>query len=209
MGEQVPARRLHTSHAFHSSMMEPILASFEEADSRIRLSTPARPFVSTLTGQWAGEEVVRPDYWSRQLRSPVRFADGMRTLMAPGSPAGHEPVYLEAGPGNTLSTFAREVAKAANSASLCLPSLPGPDGRRSDTEETLTALGQMWASGVEIDWEAFHRTERRGRVRLPTYPFERKSYWVGTNPSANGHGAEPRDPFNWFYRAVWREEMLT
>jgi acyl transferase domain-containing protein len=178
--EQVAARRLHTSHAFHSGMMEPILAEFEEAVSRIRLSPPAKPFVSTLTGQWAGDEVAKPDYWSRQLRSAVRFADGMRTLMAPGSPAGNEPVYLEAGPGSTLSTFAREAAKEKGAASMCLLSLPGPDGRRSDTEEMLTSLGQMWASGVEVDWEAFHRPERRFRVRLPTYPFERKRYWSQT-----------------------------
>jgi acyl transferase domain-containing protein/ubiquinone/menaquinone biosynthesis C-methylase UbiE len=207
--EQMPARRLHTSHAFHSSMMEPILAQFEEAVSQIHLSPPGKRFVSTLTGQWAGDEVTSPDYWSRQLRHAVRFADGMRTLMAPGSPAGSESVYLETGPGNTLSTFAREVVKEKGSASLCLPSLPGPDARRSDTEEALVALGRMWASGVEVDWEAFHRTERRSRVRLPTYPFEQKSYWIGTNPSANGQGAETRDPFNWFYQPVWREQKVT
>ncbi len=82
--EKVPARRLHTSHAFHSSMMDPILEQFEDAVSRIKLSAPAMPFVSTLTGNWAGEDVTTPDYWSRQLRRAVRFCgrnadtDGLR-----------------------------------------------------------------------------------------------------------------------------------
>ncbi len=202
--ENVPARPLHTSHAFHSSMMDPILEPFEEAVSRIKLSAPAMPFVSTLTGNWAGEDVTKPGYWSRQLRGAVRFADGMRTMMGCGDLAGKNPIYIEAGPGNTLSTFAREIANGK--ASLCLQSLRGPEARRSDTEETLNALAQLWGNGAEVDWEAFHRTEQRSRISLPTYPFERKTYWVGTNASANSK--EARDPFNWFYRAVWREEPL-
>ncbi len=124
--------------------------------------------------------------------------------MGCGDLAGKNPICIEAGPGNTLSTFAREIANGK--ASLCLQSLPGPDARRSDTEETLNSLGQLWANGVKVDWEAFHRTEQRSRVSLPTYPFERQTYWVGTNASANSE--EARDPFNWFYRAVWREEPL-
>lgn len=204
--EQLPARRLHTSHAFHSSMMDPILEEFEEAVSKIKLSAPAAPFISTLTGNWAGEDVTKPDYWSRQLRRPVRFADGMRTLTGTGNLAGKSPIYIEAGPGNTLSTFARELTNGK--AALCLQSLPGPDGRRSDMEETLNALAQLWANGVDVDWDAFHRTEQRSRVSLPAYPFERQTYWVGAKASTNGHAGEARDPFNWFYRAVWREEPL-
>ncbi|HXR78295.1 MAG TPA: SDR family oxidoreductase [Bryobacteraceae bacterium] len=202
--EHIPARRLHTSHAFHSSMMNPVLEKFEEALSRIKLSKPVVPFVSTLTGNWAGEDVTQPDYWSRQLRQTVRFADGMRTLMSSGDLGLKNPIWIEAGPGNTLSTFTREIAKGKSS--LCLQSLPGPDARRSDTEEMLNSLGQLWANGVEVDWGVFHSTEQRSRISLPAYPFERQTYWVGTNASANS--GEVRDPFNWFYRAIWREEPL-
>jgi len=202
--EKVPARRLHTSHAFHSSMMDPILEQFEEAVSQIQLTRPSVPFVSTLTGDWAGEDVTQPSYWSRQLRRPVRFADGMRTLLSSGDLANKNPICIEAGPGNTLSTFSREIANG--NAALCLQSLPGPDARRSDAEEMLNTLGQLWANGVGVDWEAFHRAERRSRVSLPTYPFERQTYWVGTSASAQNE--EARDPFNWFYRSVWREEPL-
>src|SRR6185437_10714669 len=202
--EHIPARRLHTSHAFHSSMMNPVLEKFEEALSGIKLSRPVVPFVSTLTGNWAGEDVTQPDYWSRQLRQTVRFADGMRTLMSSGDLGLKNPIWIEAGPGNTLSTFTREIAKGKSS--LCLQSLPGPDARRSDTEEMLNSLGQLWANGVEVDWGVFHSTQPRSRISLPAYPFERQTYWVGTNASANS--GEVRDPFNWFYRAIWREEPL-
>ncbi len=201
--EQLPTRRLHTSHAFHSSMMDPILEEFEHAVSRIKLSAPTKPFVSTLTGTWAGEDVTKPDYWSRQLRRAVRFADGIRTMTGSGDLVGKNPIYIETGPGNTLSTFVRELTNGK--AALCLQSLPGPEARRSDMEETLNAVGQLWANGVEVDWCAFHRTEQRSRVSLPTYPFERQTYWVGANASTK---EESRDPFNWFYRAVWREEPL-
>lgn len=207
--ERVPTRRLHTSHAFHSGMMDPILAEFEDVVAGISLSPPATPFVATLTGRWADEAVAKPKYWSQQLRRTVRFSEGVRSLMEPHSRAGKDPVYLETGPGTTLATFTLETAKEQQKTCACLPSLPGPDGRRSDTEEILMTLGQLWAHGVDVDWDAFHRTEQRSRVSLPTYPFERQSYWVGTNSAAHTKGAEVRDPFNWFYRPVWREEALS
>jgi acyl transferase domain-containing protein len=143
--EHIAARRLHTSHAFHSSMMDPILAEFEDAVSLIKLSSPAKPIVSMLTGNWAGEDVARPEYWSRQLRRAVRFADGVHTLMQPGSPVHKNAVYIEAGPGNTLSTFVREITNGK--AVSCLQSLPAANGGRSDTEEMLNTLGQAWAIG--------------------------------------------------------------
>ena len=217
--ETIPARRLHTSHAFHSSMMDPILPEFEDLVSRIKLSKPVTPFVATLTGQWADGFVTEPGYWRAQLRSTVRFADGVRALTEAKSPVGKNPIYLEVGPGGTLTTFVTQVAKdvarrsdnataASNgSAALCLTSIPGPDGQRSDTEEMLAALGQLWVHGIEVDWNGFHRAERRLRVSLPAYPFERQSYWIGTRPEA---AAEPqvRDTSDWFYKAVWRETQL-
>ena len=202
--ENVPVRRLHTSHAFHSSMMDPVLKPFEDAVSKVRLSAPALPFVSTLTGDWAGENVTEPSYWTRQVRFAVRFADGVRTLMNSKYPAGKNPISIEAGPGNALSTFVREIALGKDA--LCVQSLPGPDARRSDMEEALNTLAQLWANGVEVDWESFHRTEQRSRVALPTYPFERRTYWVGAKASLSAES--PRDPYDWFYRALWQVEPL-
>jgi acyl transferase domain-containing protein/SAM-dependent methyltransferase/acyl carrier protein len=200
------ARRLHTSHAFHSSMMDPILAEFEDFVAKVPLAPPSIPVVATLTGAWANGDLQRPDYWSAQLRSTVRFADAVRCVMPPGTSAGKEPAFLEVGPGNTLVTFAGDTIKGDGASPLCLTSLPGPHERRSDTEVTLAALGRLWAHGGAVDWSGFHRTEPRARVSLPTYPFERRSYWIGARtdqPAETPH--EARDTSNWFYRPVWTE----
>jgi acyl transferase domain-containing protein/SAM-dependent methyltransferase len=200
---EIAARRLHTSHAFHSSMMEPILPEFESLVQEIDLGVATIPFVATLTGEWADGSVRDPGYWSAQLRSTVRFADGLRALLAADSPAGKDPVLLEVGPGRTLATFAGETARGA----LCLTSLPAPGEERVDTEVMLDALGHLWANGVAIDWTAFHETELRRRVSLPTYPFERRSYWIGARPDTAAD-AKPRDTAEWFYRPVWHEAPL-
>jgi acyl transferase domain-containing protein/SAM-dependent methyltransferase len=207
--ESVAARRLHTSHAFHSAMMEPILGEFEALVSDVHLNKPSIPFVATLTGEWADGPVTRPEYWSAQLRSTVRFADALQTLMTPNSTIGKDAIFLEVGPGRTLGTFAAEIANGSEPSWLRLASLPGPNERQSDAETMLASLGQLWASGVEVDWAGFHRPNRLSRVSLPTYPFERRSYWIGKLEDDPDAGVlKPRDVSNWFHRPVWREASL-
>jgi acyl transferase domain-containing protein/SAM-dependent methyltransferase/acyl carrier protein len=203
--ESVTARRLHTSHAFHSSMMEPILREFEDLVARVPLSAPAIPFVATLNGQWADGPVTRPEYWSAQLRSTVRFADGLRALTAKDGPVGPDGILLEVGPGRTLATFAAVTARGTGRDALCLTSLPGTDEQRAETELILASLGQLWANGVPVDWKGFHQSERRVRVSLPSYPFERRSYWIGPNPAkAASEVKQARDTSKWFHRPIWR-----
>jgi phthiocerol/phenolphthiocerol synthesis type-I polyketide synthase E len=206
--ESIPARRLHTSHAFHSSMMEPVLAEFEQLVSGINLSPPTLPMA--LTGDPAAGPVNEPHYWSAQMRTPVRFSAGMLSLAGENGPAAGDPICLEVGPGRTLVTFATEIARASDLSPLCLTTLPGPEDQRSDTEQALTTLGRLWACGGPVDWDEFHRTERRVRVSLPTYPFERRSYWIAGSPQqaakqVSAQPSKPRDTSTWFYRPVWRE----
>jgi acyl transferase domain-containing protein len=203
----VDTRPLKTSHAFHSSMMEPILSEFEGLVAGVKLSAPAIPLVATLTGEWANGPVTQPAYWSAQLRSTVRFADGMRALTGARSPVAKDALYLEVGPGNTLATFASENVRSNGTGAVCLTSLPGANDRRTDTELMLGSLGQLWANGAAVDWDGFHKSERRSRVSLPTYPFERRSYWVGTRPGQPVAAVqrEARDTTNWFYRPVWKQ----
>jgi acyl transferase domain-containing protein/SAM-dependent methyltransferase len=200
--EKVATRRLHTSHAFHSSMMDPILAEFEAHVAGVRLSAPVLPFVSTLTGFWADAAVTRPRYWSDQLRSTVLFADALRTVTAPTSPIEKHPLFLEVGPGRALTTFAGLTVGNDGPAPQCVASLPGAGDDRPDTEFLLNALGTLWTAGADIDWTGFHAAERRKRVALPTYPFERRSYWIGPLPDARH---ETRDTSSWFYRPFWEE----
>jgi phthiocerol/phenolphthiocerol synthesis type-I polyketide synthase E len=165
-------RELKTSHAFHSAMMEPILAEFGSEVARVRRQAPQIPIVSSLYGRLGtAEDWTSPSYWSAQLRRPVRFADAMGSLLVDSS-----RVFLEVGPGQTLSALARQ-HPAWQQSGVMIHSLP----RKSD-EGLLPATGQLWQAGVPIAWSTLHATPRR--VALPTYPFERKRHWIERNNAA-------------------------
>src|SRR4029453_2666595 len=127
------------------------------------------PFVATLTGEWANGPVTRPAYWSAQLRSTVRFADGIRALTGAKSPVAKDAIYLEVGPGNTLVTFASEAVKGNGTPAVCRTSLPGANDRRTDMEVMLASLGQLWGNGAAVDWDGVHKSEGRAPLRPPTY----------------------------------------
>ncbi|HYG61904.1 MAG TPA: type I polyketide synthase, partial [Thermoanaerobaculia bacterium] len=198
-------RRLHTSHAFHSAMMRPILGAFTAEVEKVHRRPPRLPWVSNLTGTWIeADEATNPAYWSRHLRSAVRFSDGVRTLL--DGDAGR--LLLEVGPGHTLATLARQ----AGPGRIVASSLPHPRDPQPDGAVLLRALGRLWASGARVDWAGFHAGERRRRVPLPTYPFERQRYWLepGTKPAAPGitdRLARRPDPADWFYVPLWQQTV--
>ncbi|HSF40220.1 MAG TPA: condensation domain-containing protein [Thermoanaerobaculia bacterium] len=168
----VPSRRLHTSHAFHSGMMEPILGRFSEIVSRAELRPPSIPYLSNLTGTWiTPAEAMDPGYWVRHLRETVRFGDGVSRLLDELPPGA---VLLETGPGRTLGRLVRGQAAGCT----VLASMPHPDSQEPGAAVLLHAVGRLWLAGVEIDWRACRGGERRHRVPLPTYPFERRRHWV-------------------------------
>ena len=177
----VICRGLHTSHAFHSSMMEPILEPFIAYLSKIKLHPPKIPFVSNLTGNWiTAAEATERAYWAKHLRHTVRFADGLRRLLA-------EPkrVLLEVGPGRTLSSLLSDYPeKTAGQLALC--SLRHPKDSVSDAEFLMNTVGKLWLAGIRVDWQNFHSGGQPHRVSLPTYPFERKRFWID-KPAGNGH----------------------
>ncbi|MCB1032586.1 MAG: type I polyketide synthase, partial [Acidobacteria bacterium] len=136
-------RRLHTSHAFHSPMMDGCLDAFREEVGRVELAAPRRPFVSNVTGTWIrADEATDPEYWVRQLRPPVRFADALATAAA-GSKAS---LFLECGPGRSLQTFARSTLPGARA----LSSLPHPKSGTGEVETFLEAVGDLWLAGGEV-----------------------------------------------------------
>ncbi|RXT55132.1 hypothetical protein B6S44_10965 [Bosea sp. Tri-44] len=165
----VTHRRLQTSHAFHSGMIEPLIAPFTEAVAAIHLKAPELPYISGVTGDWASaEQTTDPSYWARHAREPVRFADGITTLAR-----GISPVLLEVGPGAALASFALQGAGAGRAAISCLPDAQG------DAEGMLAAaLGRLWTTGITPDWSAYQAGGKPARVSLPTYPFERSRHWV-------------------------------
>jgi acyl transferase domain-containing protein len=208
MADGVKTRRLHTSHAFHSAMMDPVLDRFTERVRRVRLAAPQIPCASNLTGDWlTAEQATDPGYWARHLRGTVRFADNVAALLGPCG------ALLEVGPGTALATLARR-HPARGEDHVVLSSLPHPDDRRPEDAYLLGALGQLWIAGAEIDWDAFQAGEKRQRVSLPGYPFARERHWVDAPAGSARTIAVPErtrvtldkkpDVGDWFYLPAWR-----
>jgi acyl transferase domain-containing protein len=199
----IQGRRLHTSHAFHSAMMDPVVDQFVEALRAVPLKPPQIPFFSNLTGGWAAPELVMdPTYWGRHLRHTVRFSDNLRELLRIP-----ELIYLEVGPGQSLSTLVRQQPGRATD-QLILPSMRSPHEQDNDVETLLTSLGRMWLAGMAVHWEGFAMHERRHRVSLPTYPFECQRYWVDPPAqSVRRHAtaaSRQQDVTQWFYIPSWK-----
>jgi phthiocerol/phenolphthiocerol synthesis type-I polyketide synthase E len=201
--KDVQARRLRTSHAFHSAMMEPILETFGQAVEAMTRSAPQQRFISNVSGDWiTSEQALSSQYWVRHLRGTVRFADGVQRLLSePGT------VLLEAGPGQTLSALARQQSAARGR--TVVGSLPHPQDPRDAQASVLSALGHLWLAGVPVDWAGFYADETRRRVLLPTYPYDRKRYWIdppkhmrGQRGAATASGG--RLPLaDWFHVPGW------
>ena len=165
-------RRLHTSHAFHSPMMEPIRATFAEEVKKVQSHPPTIPVISNVTGQWLTDaEASDATYWERHLCQTVDFAEGIQTLCA-----HPQRIFLEVGPGTGLSVLVRQHPARATTQAV-ISSLPHPQERQSDLAHILHALGQLWVRGMPIDW-AEHDYYGQRRISLPTYPFERERYWI-------------------------------
>ena len=129
--------------------------------------------MSNVTGTWiTAAEASSPGYWARHLRHTVRFAAGLHELLK-------EPdrILLEVGPGRTLTTLVDAIQRKL-AGQVVLSSLRHPQDQASDMAFMLSTLGQLWLAGIPVDWSGFYARERRQRLPLPTYPFERQRYWV-------------------------------
>lgn len=181
--QEIACRLLHTSHAFHSSMMDPIVASFGDVASQVKLSPPQIPFVSTVTGDWiTDKQAIDPVYWATHLRMTVQFAPGIQTIW-------QQPrVLLEVGPRTTTATLARQQAKDAQQVAISSLS----DAPNNEWAALLQAAGQLWLAGVSIDWGKFEGDEIRNRIPLPTYPFERQRFWIDPLPHHTSNTSESK-----------------
>ncbi|WP_432839323.1 SDR family NAD(P)-dependent oxidoreductase [Dactylosporangium sp. CA-092794] len=210
----VAARRLRTTHAFHSTMMEPLVRDFVGVVRGVSRNHPEIAYLSNVTGDWMTEaDAVDPAYYGRHLREAVRFGDAVRRLwQQPGR------VLVEVGVGRPLGSMAQQARpRGADAGSLVLGSLPGLTDGGSDGSWTAESTAKLWLCGVDIDWDGVSPTRRR--VALPTYPFQRRSFWPKPNigapavvePDAGGVAvAEPeeagdgrRDLADWFYTPRW------
>jgi acyl transferase domain-containing protein/acyl carrier protein len=167
-GERTAHRYLGVRRAFHSRLVEPVLAPFAEHVGRVALSAPELPYVSTVTGRWIRpEEATDPAYWVDQIRKPVRYRDAVATAGA--RVAGP---LLELGPGNTLGGQARQVLPGR--AAYPTVGTGGGGTRAGEADTALRALGEVWSRGHDVAWPAAEATGVR--VHLPTYPFAGRSH---------------------------------
>lgn len=208
-GAGIPTKRLHTSHAFHSEMMRPVIGRFIIEFETLKLSPPAIKIISNVTGNWlSDEQATDPCYWGEHLLSTVRFADGITTLFS------EEPyLSVEIGPGNTLASFVRSHVLCPSEHVVCSTL---PHARTADGDNCVTfarCLAKLWESTVQVDWNALHEGEKRQRIPLPTYPFERQRYFLkplaGNSLSGGARRAQLRqDSADWFYRPSWKRGVL-
>ncbi|AOX01784.1 beta-ketoacyl synthase [Moorena producens PAL-8-15-08-1] len=169
--EGIKTKQLQVSHAFHSPLMEPMLADFEAVASQMSYNQPRIPLISNVTGAIADESIATASYWVNHVRQPVKFAHSMETLQQLGY-----DVFLEIGPLPILLGMGKQ----------CLPEelgvwLPSLRPAQEDWQQMLHSLAQLYVQGVKVDWLGFERDYSRSKVVLPTYPWQRQRYWIETD----------------------------
>ncbi|WP_367865340.1 amino acid adenylation domain-containing protein [Pedobacter sp. WC2423] len=201
------SRILHTSHAFHSHLMDGILDEFKGVLDKVKINKPELPFISNVTGEFVqADEIGQAAYWVSHLREPVRFSEGAGRLLS-GTGAA---VLIEVGPGKTLSTFIRS-HHLRNSSHQVVSLVRGAQEEGNDLKQLLTGFGKLWSHGVKIDWNGFYSGQVRKKVSLPTYSFEPVRYPVNVNALELLSALHPavlkesrKAVREWFYYPSWK-----
>ncbi len=199
----INSKTLVTSHGFHSSMMDPMLAPFTDVVKGVSLRSPQIEFMSNVTGTWITDnEACDPQYYARQVRSTVRFADNLTAL----GESGDDLLLIEMGPGRTLTQLSRSHFKGTDH--VAIATIPHAREKELDGHRfARVALGRSWAAGLEVDWSKVNGpSERPRRVPLPTYPFDEQTYQcppdtirLGSSVDANG---------SWYNTPIWKQANL-
>ncbi|WP_081635957.1 type I polyketide synthase [Micromonospora sp. CNB394] len=214
----VPTTPVRTTVAVHSPALDGILDAYRQVCATVRFTDPASPYVSTLTGDWATAELVTdPEYWVRQFREPVRFSAALRRLRD----RLPEAVLLEVGLGHGLGALARQQGDVPPAT---VSTLHRRAARVTDRTALVSALGQLWLLGVDVDRQP---PPAGPPVRLPGYPFERDEFWLSPGSVVPGQAtpgavrpvpatlpapparADRADPATWFTIPVWRQRPRT
>ncbi|WP_276750643.1 type I polyketide synthase [Chlorogloeopsis fritschii] len=179
----IDSHTLAVSHAFHSPLMEPILDEFYEFAQTITYHPPQIPLVSNLTGRFLERtQAIDASYWRNHIRKPVLFASGIQSLASQGF-----RVFLEVGPHPILNNMARQIIPGDTA--VWLHSL---ERGKSDWQTILNSLARLYTLGTPVDWEGFDKDYIRQRIALPTYPFNRKRYWLNTEDSDRSMSSAPK-----------------
>ena len=196
---EVVCRHLHTSHAFHSPMMNEIVDPFAEFISQFKLSAPEIPILSTVTGEWmSDEQATDPQYWAEHLRKPVRFSDAVSKMWSEEDDEGDpDRILIELGPRRTLATLSKQHATDPKN-QIAIPTLSNTSEGNAEWISMLSAVAQLWLAGAEIDWTRLSsdgQPRNRTHSSLPTYAFQRKRYFVvpGATQNNSTEGSIPSE----------------
>jgi len=208
----VPCRQLHTSHAFHSAMMDPMLDAFRAEMAKIELRSPAIPYISNLSGTWISpDEAKDPSYWANHLRNAVQFSRGLEELFRDSS-----RFFLEVGPGQVLTSLTRQ-HPARPKTSKVFASVRHPQEQIHDAACIMGSAAQLWITGYPIRWTALFEGNTTQRIPLPTYPFERQRFWIEPGevhftakkaPEAAAAAPRTHHGDSIFHHRVWKRAPL-
>jgi acyl transferase domain-containing protein len=183
LADDIACRRVETTHAFHSQMLSPLVEQLTALARSVTLHAPRIPYLSNVSGTWVSDaQATDPAYWAQHMCQTVRFADGVAHLLEET-----DCLLLEVGPGQALSFFVKQHPSCTGARrSQVHPLLPAAHGQQQQDPQAfvLTTLARLWLAGVPLDWDGYYAQERRRRVQLPTYPFERQRYWIEGGPSS-------------------------
>ncbi|MBX9458403.1 MAG: amino acid adenylation domain-containing protein [Rhizobium sp.] len=176
--EGIAFSKLHTSHAFHSRMMDPVIGALSEEAARLTYGTASLSYVSSVSGDWQDDHAgMSPQYWAAHCREPVLFARGIQTICAQS-----KPILLEVGPGRTLSVFAAQTV-GRDGATAIIQSMPEHSRASASVEVLLEAHGHLWSAGAGVKWPSLPAASGQ-RASLPSYPFQRQRHWIDAPPVA-------------------------
>lgn len=177
---KIDCKPVNTSHAFHSSMMDGAVEAFDPLLKNVTLNKPSIPFISNVTGDYFSDDNLSDkSYWGKHLRSTVKFSNGILKLVDDGY-----RIFLEAGPGSTLVSFVNSIflhwkkSQSSDHDILSLASVRNSRQQQNDDIHFINAIGKLWQHEINIDFSGFYKNENRKKAPLPTYPFERKRFWI-------------------------------
>ena len=196
----IKTKQLKVSHAFHSPLMQPILKEFKQVAESVEYHPPQAQLVSNVTGKLATAEIATPDYWVNHVVAPVRFADGIKTLQQ------QDDIFLEVGSKPILIGMGRSSVSNEDKTKIWLPSLRP---RKQDWQQVLQTLSSLYVRGVDINWQNVSRGQNPQKISLPTYPFQRQSYWLTKSANSSKINVylpeEKSQTVPSFYQTVWQE----
>ena len=211
---EIACRRVEATHAFHSGMVEPARDAVTDVVRGMQRHEPQISYLSNVTGTWiTGEQATDAEYWGQHMCGTVRFAEGVSHLLREG-----EWMLIEVGAGQGLSSWVKQHRECTSErGQRVIATMPGRYEKQSELEVLARLMARVWEQGVAIEWEGYYAAERRQRVVLPTYPFERQRYWLAPSKrlerlAVKSSAATPitkkADSADWFYQPVWEQISL-